>query len=115
MSELLSRLDAVISERLGHSDPTTSYVASLHRGGLDSILKKVAEESGETLIAAKNAAQSGANGQLVHETADLWFHCMVMLAELGLSSADVLAELERRFDLSGLTEKAARSMAPDVD
>lgn len=115
MSEVLRRLDAVIAERLGQADPAASYVASLHHGGLDRILKKVAEESGETLIAAKNAAQHGEHAALVHETADLWFHCMIMLAEFELSSTDVIEELERRFDLSGLAEKAARGTTPDVD
>lgn len=115
MSEVLRRLDTVIAERLGHADPSASYVASLHHGGLDRILKKIAEESGETLIAAKNAAQQGERTALVHETADLWFHCMVMLAEFELSSTDVIEELERRFALSGLAEKAARGATPDVD
>ena len=115
MSEVLRRLDAVIAERLGHADPSASYVASLHHGGLDRILKKVAEESGETLIAAKNAAQHGERATLVHETADLWFHCMVMLAEFELSSADVIYELVWLFDLSGLAEKATRGAPPDVD
>lgn len=112
MNEVLERLDAVIAERLRSADPGTSYVASLHHGGIDRILKKVAEEAGETLLAAKNTAAGGDRRALVGETADLWFHCMVMLAALDLRSRDVLDELERRFDLSGIAEKASRKQPP---
>lgn len=111
MSEVLRQLDQVIAQRLSNADPATSYVASLKQGGIDRILKKVAEESGETLLAAKNLAAGGDRQALIGETADLWFHCMVMLAALGLSSDDVLGELERRFDLSGIAEKAARQQS----
>jgi phosphoribosyl-ATP pyrophosphohydrolase len=107
MSDILSNLDAVIAERRD-ADPQGSYVAKLCNEGLDRILKKVAEECGEALIAAKNAERDGDRTALVRETADLWFHCLVMLAALGGSSAEVAAELERRFGLSGLAEKAAR-------
>jgi len=112
MSEVLARLDAVIAERRQNGDPAKSYVASLCHGGLDRILRKVAEECGETLLAAKNLEQRGAREELVGETADLWFHCLVMLAKCELSSADVLSELERRFDLSGIAEKASRHNTP---
>ena len=71
--------------------------------------KKWGEETTETLIAAKDAAHSGDNRELIHETADLWFHTMVMLSHLGENPSAVLDELERRFDLSGLEEKAARN------
>ncbi len=114
MSEVLERLDAVIAARLKSADPTASYVASLHHGGIDRILKKVVEESGETLLAAKNLAAGGDRQALVGETADLWFHCLIMLAALDLRSRDVLEELERRFDLSGLTEKASRLHPPPL-
>jgi phosphoribosyl-ATP pyrophosphohydrolase len=76
----------------------------LYAKGLDAILKKIGEEATETVIAAK----SGDSAQVIYETADLWFHCMVMLAHLGLEPQQVLDELERRFGLSGLEEKAAR-------
>jgi phosphoribosyl-ATP pyrophosphohydrolase len=112
MSEILQQLDAVIAQRMSSADPSTSYVASLAHGGLDRILKKVAEECGETLIAAKNAGHTMNAEQraaLVGETADLWFHCLVMLARLELSSSDVVQELERRFNLSGIAEKASRT------
>jgi phosphoribosyl-ATP pyrophosphohydrolase len=107
LSDILARLDAVIAERRT-ADPESSYVAKLSHGGLDRILRKVAEECGETLLAAKNAEHDGDRSALVRETADLWFHCLVMLGELGGSSAEVCAELERRFGLSGIAEKAAR-------
>jgi phosphoribosyl-ATP pyrophosphohydrolase len=113
MSELLRELDAVIAARRAAGDGQGSYVASLCANGLDHILKKVAEECGETLVAAKNAATGGDRDALVREVADLWFHCMVMLATLDRSSADVLRELQRRSGLSGIEEKAARHGAPD--
>ncbi|WP_297527613.1 phosphoribosyl-ATP diphosphatase [Thiohalobacter sp.] len=103
MSDILTRLAEVLEARKG-ADPDDSYVAQLYHRGLDSILKKVGEEAAETLIAAKG----GDREQLVYETADLWFHTLVMLAHQGLGPDDVLAELGRRFGLSGLEEKAAR-------
>ena len=86
------------------ADPDSSYVAKLYAKGMDSILKKVGEEATETVIAAKG----GDKAQIVYETADLWFHCLVMLAKAGLKPQDVLDELARREGLSGLDEKAAR-------
>jgi len=86
-----------------------SYVASLHAKGLNKILEKVGEESVETILAARDAEQSGNNEKLIYETADLWFHSLVMLSHLGENADAVLAELERRFDLSGLEEKAQRT------
>jgi phosphoribosyl-ATP pyrophosphohydrolase len=79
-------------------------VASLYHKGLDTILKKIGEESAETIIAAK----SGDIEQIVNETADLWFHCLVMLAQQNIDARLVLEELERRFGVSGIDEKAAR-------
>lgn len=103
MSDTLAKLAEVIEQRKA-ADPRNSYVASLYEKGLDRILKKVGEEATETVIAAKG----GDDTQLVYETADLWFHTLVMLAARGLGPADVLAELERRFGLSGIEEKASR-------
>ena len=103
MSDTLAKLAEVIEQRKA-ADPQSSYVASLYEKGLDRILKKVGEEATETVIAAKG----GDDTQLVYETADLWFHTLVMLAARGLGPADVLAELERRFGLSGIEEKASR-------
>lgn len=115
MSEILQRLGEVIGERRRHADPQSSYVASLHRDGLDRILRKLAEECGETLLAAKNAQSGQGSAEVVRETADLWFHCLVMLAEFELSADDVLEELARRFDISGITEKAARKTTTDLN
>lgn len=100
---ILERLEAAIAARRA-ADPSSSYVASLNAKGLDAILKKVGEEAVETVIAAKQGERSA----IVHETADLWFHCLVMLAWHGVGVADVLAELERREGRSGIEEKASR-------
>lgn len=104
--DILLRLMAVLASRKD-ADPESSYVADLYHQGLDSILKKIGEESAETIIAAK----SGNEQQIVHETADLWFHCLVMLAQQNLDARLVLEELERRFGVSGLDEKAAREQS----
>ena len=110
---ILSDLQIVLSERR-HGDPGSSYVASLHHKGLNKILEKVGEEAVETVLAAKDAATTTgehaatARAALVHETADLWFHSLVMLSHLGLTHQDVLDELARRFGTSGHQEKAAR-------
>jgi len=103
MSDTLEQLAAVIEARKG-ADAGSSYVAGLFARGMNAILKKVGEEAAETIIAAKDPD----NTALVHETADLWFHTLVMLAARGLGPDAVLAELERRFGVSGLEEKAAR-------
>jgi phosphoribosyl-ATP pyrophosphohydrolase len=101
--DILLRLMAVLESRK-QADPDSSYVAGLYARGLDTILKKIGEESAETIIAAK----SGDKQQMVYETADLWFHCLVMLAQQDLDARLVLEELERRFGVSGIDEKAAR-------
>jgi len=103
MSDVLNQLAAVIEARKSASS-RDSYVAGLLDKGMNAILKKVGEEAAETIIAAKDTSDS----QLIHETADLWFHTLVMLAARDLGPAEVLAELERRFGISGLEEKAAR-------
>ncbi len=108
MSDVLERLAEVLEARK-NAEPESSYVASLHAKGLNKILEKVGEECTETLLAAKDAEHSGETSDVVYETADLWFHSMVMLSRLGLGPEDVLNELARRFDLSGLEEKASRS------
>jgi phosphoribosyl-ATP pyrophosphohydrolase len=101
--DIIERLVKVLESRKG-AEPETSYVASLYHKGLDSILKKIGEESTETIIAAK----TGDKKQIVYETADLWFHCLVLLAQQNIDARQVLEELERRFGLSGIDEKAAR-------
>lgn len=103
MSEVLQRLAAVLEARK-QCDPDQSYVAGLYAKGLDAILKKVGEEATETVLAAKE----GVPEKLIHETADLWFHTLVMLAHQGLGPDQVLAELARRFGVSGVEEKASR-------
>jgi phosphoribosyl-ATP pyrophosphohydrolase len=102
-ADLLKRLGQTIAAR-GKGDPSASYVASLFAKGEDAILKKIAEEAAETVLAAKG----GDRLHLVRETADLWFHSLVLLAWHGLAPEDVLAELERREGVSGLEEKRAR-------
>ncbi|ALM51374.1 phosphoribosyl-ATP diphosphatase [Halomonas huangheensis] len=109
MSDILERLDTALADRR-HADPESSYVASLHNKGLNKILEKVGEEAFETVLAAKDAdAKDPATQQaLIAETADLWFHSLVMLSHLGLDHRQVLDELARRFGISGHDEKAAR-------
>jgi phosphoribosyl-ATP pyrophosphohydrolase len=104
VSDVLQRLADVLESRKA-ADPATSYVAGLYARGLDAILKKIGEEATETVMAAKD----GDAEQIVRETADLWFHSLVLLAHQGLGPEQVLAELERRFGLSGLEEKAGRA------
>jgi len=104
MSDILSQLADVLEQRKSAS-PDSSYVAKLYDKGLDAILKKIGEEATETVMAAKD----GNKQQIVYETADLWFHTLVMLAQQGLGPDDVLNELARRFGLSGLEEKQNRS------
>ena len=100
---VLARIAATLEARKG-ADPATSYVAALFAAGGDAILKKIGEEATETVMAAKDDDKI----RLVAEVADLWFHCLVLLAARGLGPADVLAELARREGLSGHAEKAAR-------
>ena len=104
MTDVLQQLAQILEQR--KQEPADkSYVASLYAKGLDSILKKIGEEATETVIAAKG----GDKKQIIYETADLWFHCMVLLADQGLGPDDVLQELQRRFGLSGLEEKTQRN------
>ena len=104
MNDVLMQLTQAIEERR-NADPKVSYVASLYHGGLEKILKKLGEEAVETII----AASGGGREQVVYETADLWFHSLVLLKFLEIEPDEVTAELERRFGRSGLVEKAART------
>ena len=106
MSDILQQLTRVLEERK-NADPESSYVAKLYDKGLDAILKKIGEEATETVMAAKDGNQQ----QVIYETADLWFHTLVLLSQQGLSADDVLAELARRFGISGIEEKANRNKA----
>lgn len=104
---VLDALNDTLTARRG-ADADSSYVASLYAAGLNRILEKVGEEATEVIIAAKDAAADGNREEVVKEVADLWFHSLVMLKELGLDHTDVLGELERRFGVSGHDEKASR-------
>jgi phosphoribosyl-ATP pyrophosphohydrolase len=101
--DILDRIAATIEARRG-ADASASYVAALFAKGEDAILKKIGEEATETVMAAKD----GDKLRITAEVADLWFHCLVLLARHGLGPADVRAELARREGISGLAEKAAR-------
>ncbi len=109
MSDVLTELAAILEQRKKAS-ASESYVASLHEKGLNKILEKVGEEATETILAAKDFAQEVEGGKeaVISETADLWFHTMVMLSHLDLTPQQVLEELGKRFKMSGLEEKASR-------
>ena len=102
--DILQRLTETLEARK-QASPDSSYVAKLFSRGEDAILKKIGEEATELILASKQGDRS----HLVYETADLWFHCMVLLAQHGVSAADVLNELARREGLSGIAEKDSRS------
>jgi len=102
--DILDQLHQTLVERRG-ADAESSYVASLYNKGLDSVLKKIAEEAAETIMAAKD----GEADKIIYETADLWFHTLVLLAQQGLNPKMVTEELARRMGTSGLAEKAART------
>jgi phosphoribosyl-ATP pyrophosphohydrolase len=103
MSDTLDKLAEVLEARKSAS-PDSSYVAGLYAAGMDAIVAKIREEAGEAIAAATGEDDAA----LVHETAELWFHCLVMLAARDLHPRQVLDELERRFGVSGLAEKAGR-------
>ena len=104
MSDILNQLARVLAERK-HADPATSYVASLYGKGTEAVLKKIGEEATEVVLAGK----SGDKNDIVHETADLWFHTLVLLALHDIEPEAVLTELQGRFGRSGLEEKASRN------
>ncbi len=104
MSNTLTEVAKILEERKS-AEAGSSYVASLYDKGLDAILKKVGEEATEVVMAAKD----GKSDKIVYEVADLWFHTLVLLAQQNLHPDDVLNELERRFGISGLVEKASRT------
>jgi len=110
MSYILDRLADVIAARKPEhgGDPATSYVAKLFAKGDDAILKKIGEEAVETVMAAKDVRAGADPSKLLYETADLWFHSLVLLAQFGLTPQQVLDELARREGVSGIEEKASR-------
>lgn len=111
-SDSLAALAAVIESRLpvNGGNAATSYVARLLHQGPDAFLKKIGEEATEVVMAAKDVEHGGDRTKIVHEVADLWFHCMIALAHYGLTPADVVSELERRAGTSGIEEKALRKV-----
>jgi phosphoribosyl-ATP pyrophosphohydrolase len=104
MTDILNQLADLLEARKT-ADPASSYVAKLYAKGMDSILKKIGEEATETVIAAKG----GNRDEIIYETADLWFHTMVMLAKADIRPQEILDELARREGVSGLVEKASRT------
>ncbi len=104
MDNILSSLEAILEQRKSES-AKDSYVASLYNQGTDQILKKIAEESAEVIMAAK----SEGNDKIIHEVADLWFHVLVLLRHKNISVSDIETELVNRFGISGLEEKNNRS------
>ncbi|MBE7526112.1 MAG: phosphoribosyl-ATP diphosphatase [Nitrosomonas sp.] len=109
-STILQRLAQTIEARKD-ADPAHSYVAKLLNSNKDKVLKKIAEEAAETIMACKDEDKE----QIIYETADLWFHCLIMLARHDISPDDVLLELERREGVSGITEKQSRSQSPHAE
>lgn len=108
MSDVLTKLARMLEQRKS-AEAEDSYVASLHAKGLNKILEKVGEEATETILAAKDCqGPEETKNQVIHETADLWFHTLVMLSHLNLQPEQVLEELEKRFNISGIAEKASR-------
>lgn len=113
MSDILKKLADVIETRKPQNggDAEKSYVARLFVKGDDAILKKIGEEATETVMAAKDVCAGASTDKLIYECADLWFHCLIMLAQFGLTPEQVLNELARREGLSGIEEMANRKLA----
>jgi len=105
--KILSDVAEVLESRKT-AEADSSYVSSLYKKGLDSILKKVGEEATEVVMAAKDVDYGGDKEKIVYEVADLWFHTLVLLAQQDLHPDAVLSEFERRFGTSGIEEKASR-------
>ena len=102
---MLNRVLQIIYQRIASGEPDSSYVASIVQRGEDKILRKIGEETIEVVLAAKGQDRVA----LVHELTDLWFHCLVLMAEKEISLKDIDDELERRFGQSGIEEKATRN------
>ena len=102
---MLSQVLETIHQRIASGDTDSSYVASLVQKGEDKILKKIAEEATEVILAAKGNDRAA----LVHELTDLWFHCLVLMAEKEISLLDIDNEFLSRFGQSGIEEKASRN------
>jgi len=100
---ILTTLEQILEQRKSAS-PDSSYVSSLYNQGTDQILKKIAEESAEVIMATKE----GDSDKITHEVADLWFHTMILLRHKNIAFSDIEEELMRRYGVSGLTEKLSR-------
>lgn len=109
-SAILQRLAQTVEARK-NADPASSYVAKLLSSSEDKVLKKIAEEAAETIMACKDNDRT----QIIYETADLWFHCLIMLARYDISPDMVLAELERREGVSGIEEKRSRPQSTQAE
>lgn len=101
--DILNQLSAILEQRKD-ADPATSYVARLYRDGIDAIRKKIGEEATEVVMATGTQDENA----IVHEVADLWFHCLVALVHQGIAPQRVMTELARRFGRSGIEEKVSR-------
>jgi phosphoribosyl-ATP pyrophosphohydrolase len=118
MTNILQILDDIIAARKISKTPAESYVSSLYSKGHDAILKKIAEESAEVLMAAKDhqyANTQDSRKHLIYETADLWFHSLILLHQHNISSIDILNELYKRQGVSGIIEKASRQNSDNID
>lgn len=104
-SNIFSRLFDVLSDRKT-TLPDDSYTTTLFRAGKGKISEKTAEECSELLEAYR---ENSAKNQIVHETADLFYHVFVLLVDVGVTLHEIESELERRFGVSGLEEKASRN------
>ena len=102
---MLNRVLQIIHQRIASGETDSSYVASLVQKGEDKILKKIGEEATEVVLAAKSQNRVA----LVHELTDLWFHCLVLMAEKEISLLDIDNEFLSRFGQSGIEEKASRN------
>lgn len=101
---ILKDLENIIRERIKSASPEESYVAQLHKKGVEKILKKIFEEGLELALAAKEKNKNA----VIYEAADLIFHIMVLLGEEQVEIEDIFSELERRFGKSGIEEKKQR-------
>ena len=112
-TSILTELMSVIAARKASAGAEKSYVASLMKGGLPKIASKISEEAVEVVVAATEPGAAG-DEHLVKEVADLVFHAMVLLGYRDLHWNQVESELGRRFGVSGLDEKAARTQKPET-
>ncbi len=104
MDNILKQLEIILENRK-NANSDNSYVSSLYQKGTDEILKKIAEEAAEVIMATKDNSAD----KIIYEVADLWFHTLVLLRHKNIEVDKIEQELSRRFGLSGLVEKANRT------